>query len=183
MKKLIFVLVLVGLLSVVQGSQDVVELGPYDVSFDLGDLNYTTEFEAPIEGETYFGTNYTGYSVDIIAANGTISIIGISLSERAGLLFRLSYDDEDDELYIRTLDNREVVLAVGETSDGKLFGTTYMLESDSWVDNDGRFSANRVSDKDAYQNGSNVITITSTMDWEATRKLLNTIHVELRDES
>jgi len=53
MKKLIAILLLVGIMPVVQGSQDVIELGPYNISFDLGDLNYTIEFEEPYNSETY----------------------------------------------------------------------------------------------------------------------------------
>lgn len=184
MKKWIFVLMLVGLLSVVQGSQDMVELGPYNISFDLGDLNYTIEFEEPYNSETYSGTNYTRNDMYILAEGEFIAIITALYASPVRLSFgSSSLYDVDGELHRRTVDNKEVVMYVDETLYGIEFGTVYMLESDGWVDDDGEFTGNRETDKNAYLNGSNYIRIVSTMEWDLTRKLLNTIHVELRDES
>jgi len=184
--KLAFALFLVAMLPVVNGSQEVVEMGPYNVSFDLGDLNYSVVFLEPHESETYGGTNYTSYSMVIytdIATDGFILIQGMSCASYVRSQFDstfLSYIGS--KLYCRTVDNKKVVMFVDETADGFKFNTHYFLESDGWADDDGEFTGNLGSDRNAYLTGSNYIIITSTMNWDVTRQLLNTIHVELRDE-
>ena len=198
MKKLIFVLMLVGLLSVVQGSKDVVELGPYDVSFDLGDLNYTWRFVGLIDGETYetySGLNVTHWTMEISIDNISVCMIsGSQYSESVFSEFGDIYDNNikyslgrgmiDMDAITRVVDSKNAVLFVGSYYDGStIVSTQYALESDGWLDHDGRFAAHHWSDLDAVLIGRNFILITIVADWDLTRKLLNTIHVELRDES
>lgn len=179
MKKLIAILLLVGIMPVVQGSQDVIELGPYNISFDLGDLNYTIEFEEPYNSETYGGINYTSYEIFLHPIDGGLISIDIAqYQEKVGITFENAY--KGTEPYVRTIDTKTSVLFFDEELG--CFIAEYTLESQGWVNPKGNFTGDRVNDKDAEMNGYNLITIRSVANWEATRKLLNTIHVELRDE-
>lgn len=190
--KLAFALFLVALLPVVSGSQEVVEMGPYNVSFDLGDLNYSVEIDVPYDGETYSGLNYTHWGM-LININST-SVCEINVNQFYNESFRefgeiydiynkiLIEHDTDMTVHPRTIDGKDVALFVGSDDNGSAgFIAMYALESDGWIDTDGTFTANYRNDYDAMLFGNNIITIVIGADWDIARNLLNTIHIELRD--
>jgi len=170
------------LVSIAGAELDTVTMGPYEVSFDMGDIEYEILDYTAKEGETYGGVEFASHSIPIAIDNNIIWVVIFDYDRLGVTTFDVLYDalPYNPHTYIRTIDNKTVVLFVNVNAVGDeiKFHATYSLEYDEWYDPDGEFTADRYANSDAYLIGNNNVEIISSADWDTTRQFLNTVHVE-----
>lgn len=187
--KPIFILLMLAALAsgIVSGTPESVALGPYTVSFDMGDIDYEIEIMDTKQSETFSGTEYTEYKLAILPTEEN-SFIVVWLSDYAGAFMTESFEEYYDavggygsDVYLRTVDGKEVAMIRKEEmwSSDVGFLVAYTLEYDRWYDlEDGEFTGDRYNDRDALLAGKNFVTVESIASWDTTRQFLNTLHVE-----
>jgi len=162
----------------VSSSKEVVKAGPYEVSFDLGEVNYTVGAQGPKSGETHDGAEYTTYGLVLESGirSATVEITGYNEdrllnAETDKLLVETSLRTKgfvDVSISDREIDGKPGVIGIGEDPDHNIF-----YQAAYWPDSyraDGKIF------------GTIFCEIESDHRWDVTKLLLDSIHVEPVDE-
>lgn len=193
--KPVFVLGLLLIVGNVAAESNEISFGLYNITYDLGNIQYeftyldsdlhATNNPEPQAEEQYDGTQGTTYAGVFIFGDGEyIYIRSKQWNDNTRWVFadgHLNYYDwgNADGAYLREIDGHTAVLLVndGSTPEQFRYSITYTLQGE-WVDADGDFTGDKNADRYAVLSGKTWVTILSDADWDTTRQLLNTIHVE-----
>ena len=157
--------------------QDSVILGPYRVSFDLGipRTHYTTEIGGPETSESLNGSSMTDYTLDIYTYSGSAKI---SLDIYDAPSLNLS-EKPMEKVLLETAKPNAFQGAITTSAVRQIDGTDGAVIS---IDVGGH--SGYIAGYQPNINGSNLVTMMSTIPWdEGTLSLLNTIHVEPAEAS
>lgn len=175
-KTITFALLAVLLASAVSAAPVIMELGPYHLYFDPDSMtNHTVQAQEPIPSKTYAGIDYVDYSIIIDHDDGWIVInvtdyhspvpadnkVTKEMTRKAplGLAHYLIVDTREE-----LIDRHSGFVTTFEDLSGKdVFQAAY------WLD--------RYLDPGGYL-GQSSCRIASSSPWEATKKLLTTVHLE-----
>jgi len=168
------------------GAQSV-DVGPYVVSWDLGETS-TYWREDPVQyNDTSDGINYTYYQLyidDLDEHTGYAHIGILEYEQEKTRNFSKPGDEYNPNLVstlLRSIDGKQSVLVtMQETLDYDVityYQISYMLDSGGWIDDDGEFTGDILLDMNATLTGKDYVKVYSNMEYHQTNRLLDTLHI------
>ena len=166
-------------------------MGPYEVSFDLGDVEYNLSVLDPTETGSLDGTvQYIQYVLNIEAIDPNLCILTVSVDEVDDIIMGtegiaaidINKLPSSGTVYSRNVDGKNTFMAVDTMSvlgtDLPTYTVIYPVDWDAWTDLEGNEITTFPTDSNMLQYGQSTVSIVAIGNWDTTCQFLNTVHVE-----